>query len=416
MKELAQELRKLWRGWMLTTGILVLGASSAVAVQGQTNAVYLNANIGTVSNANVVLGYKNDGNGNLIALPGSPYLTGGTGSAPATGMSLGLQTDDDQQVIVNKAGTVLFTVNGFSNTLAVFTINSDASLTPVAGSPYTSGGPQPASLGLFDGALSNGNSFLVVVNKESDPNQVNPKQPNFQTFTVATNGTLTHNTGAQVTLPYGASPSQAAIGQQHLVFGMQFAGGGVVGVPSQIYSYRIRANGTLNLTDTVQTPTGNVFLGEVVHPTQTILYAALPADSQIAVYKYAAGTGILTYQTSVANPGGLPCWLAINAAGTRLYSGESATNSITVYDLTNAVLPVQLQHLTLTPTTTGSSVTVMRFDPTGQFLYAISNSPTSSSLHVMNVAGDGTMTETVAPMTLPVPTGNYPIGLATLMK
>ena len=407
---------KLWCLWAAVTAVLALGVSSAVAVQAQTNAVYLNANIGTVSNANVVLGYSNDGSGNLTPLPGSPYLTGGTGSAPAAGMSLGLQTDDDQQVIVNKAGSLLFTVNGFSNTVAAFSINSDASLTPITGSPYTSGGPQPASLGLFDGVLSNGNSFLVVVNKESDPNQINPKQPNFQTFTVATNGTLTHNTGAQVTLPYGASPSQAAIGQQHLVFGMQFAGGGVVGVPSQIYSYRIRSNGTLKLNNTVQTPTGNVFLGEVAHPTQTILYAALPVDSQVAVYQYSAGTGILTYQTSVANPGGLPCWLAINAAGTRLYSGESATNSITVYDLTNPLLPVQLQHLTLTPTTTGSAVTVMRFDPTGLFLYAISNSPTTSSLHVMNVASDGTMTETVVPLTLPVPSGNFPIGLATLMK
>lgn len=416
MKELARGMKKLWWGSMVSALVLVLGAGAAVAVQGQTNAVYLNANIGTTSNANVVLGYANDGHGNLTPLPGSPYSTGGTGSAPAIGAPLGLQTDDDQQVIVNKAGTVLLTVNGFSNTLAVFTINSDASLTPVSGSPYTSGGPQPASLGLFDGALTNGGSLLVVVNKESDPNQVNPKQPNFQTFTVATNGTLTHNVGSQVTLPFGATPSQAAIGQQHLVFGMQFAGGGVTGVPSQIYSYRIKSNGTLKLNGTTLTPTGNVFLGEVVHPTQPIFYAALPADSQIAVYQYSVGTGIVTFQTTVANPGSLACWLAINSAGTRLYSGESASNSITVYDLTNPLLPVQLQHLALTSTTTGSSVTNMRFDPTGQFLYAISNSPTTSSLHVMNIATDGTMTETIAPLTLPVPSGNFPIGLATLMK
>ena len=414
MKELGLACKARWWASLCLLGLV--GLVGGAGVQAQTNAVYLNANIGTVSNANVVLGYSNDGTGNLTPLPGSPYLTGGTGSAPAVGMSLGLQTDDDQQVIVNKAGTVLLTVNGFSNTVAVFTINSDASLTPIAGSPYTSGGPQPASLGLFDGILASGSSFLVVVNKESDPNQVNPKQPNFQTFTMASDGTLTHNVGSQVTLPYGASPSQAAIGQQHLVFGMQFAGGGVVGVPSQIYSYRIRSNGTLKLNSTVQTPTGNIFLGEVVHPTQTILYAALPADSQIAVYQYSIPGGILTYQTSVANPGMLACWLAINAAGTRLYSGESASNSITVYDLTNPLLPVQLQHLTLTPTTANSAVTVMRFDPTGQFLYAISNSPTSSSLHVMNVASDGTMTETLAPLTLPVPSGNFPIGLATLMK
>jgi 6-phosphogluconolactonase (cycloisomerase 2 family) len=401
---------------LCAVAVVGLGAGSAQAVQGQTNAVYLNANIGTTPSANVILGYNNDGHGNLTPLPGSPYSTGGTGSAPATGMSLGLQTDDDQQVIINKAGKLLFTVNGFSNTIAVFNINSDASLTPVAGSPSTSGGPQPASLGLFDGVLPNGNSVLVAVNKESDPNQVNPKQPNFQTFTLGTDGVLVHNVGSQITLPYGASPSQAAIGKQRLVFGMQFAGGGVVGVPSQIYSYRVMSNGLLKLNGTTTSPTGNIFLGEVVHPTQTILYAALPADSQIAVYQYSTSTGLLTYQTSVANQGGLPCWLTINASGTKLYSGESATNSITVYDLSNPLLPVQVQHLTLAPTSAGSSVTNMRFDPTGTFLYAISNSPTSSSLHVMNVSADGIMTETVSPLTLPVPSGNFPIGLATLMK
>lgn len=415
MKELARSKNWWWVSLYLLVA-MVLAAGSALGVQAQTNAVYLNANIGTVSNANVVLGYSNDGAGHLTPLPGSPYLTGGTGSAPAPGTSLGLQTDDDQQVIVNQAGTLLFTVNGFSNTIAVFTINSDASLTPITGSPYNSGGPQPASLGLFDGILSNGNSFLVAVNKESDPNQINPKKPNFQTFTVATDGTLTHNVGSQVTLPYGATPSQAAIGKQHLVFGLQFAGGGTAGVVSEIYSYRIRSNGTLKLNNAVMTPTGNVFLGEVVNPAQTVLYAALPADSQIAVYQYSVATGILTYQTSVANPGSLACWLAINAAGTRLYSGESASNSITVYDLTNPLLPVQLQHITLTPTTTGSSVTNLHFDPTGAFLYAISNSPTTSSLHVLNAAADGTLTETLTPLTLPVPSGNYPIGLATLLK
>lgn len=409
--ELAYEARLCASLCLLGLVALVGGAGA----QAQTNAVYLNANIGTVSNANVVLGYSNDGNGNLTPLPGSPYLTGGTGSAPAPGVPLGLQTDDDQQVIVNKAGTLLLTVNGFSNTVAVFTINSDASLTAIAGSPYTSGGPQPASLGLLDGILGNGTSFLVVVNKESDPNQINPKAPNFQTFTMASNGTLTHNVGSQVTLPFGASPSQAATDPHHLVFGMQFAGA-AVGVPSQIYSYRIRSNGTLKLNSTVQTPTGNVFLGEVVHPTQNVLYAALPADNQIAVYQYTVPGGVMTYQTSVSSVGTLPCWLAINAAGTRLYSGNSASNSISVFDLTNSLLPVELQNVTLTPTTPNSDVTNLRFDPTGNFLYAISNSSTSSSLHIMNVASDGTMTETVTPLTLPVPIGNYPIGLATLMK
>ena len=395
--------------------LVVLAASFLNA---QVNAVYVNGNIGTVSNGNVVYGYGNDGAGHLTPLPGSPYSTAGTGSAPPLGMPLGLQTDDDQQVIINNAGTLLFTVNGFSNTIAVFDINSDGSLTMIPGSPSTSGGTQPASLGLFDGVLGNGVGFLVAVNKSSDPSQTNPKKPNFQTFTVASNGTLTHNTGSQTTLSTGASPSQAAIALQHLFFGMQFAGGSPPPpVPSTIFAYRIRANGTLNLISSVTTPNpGSLFLGEVVHPTQAILYAALPADSQIGVYTYAPGTGEMAFQTTVPNPGLLPCWLAINAAGTRLYSGESMSNSITVYDLTNPLLPVQLQHLTLSFTITGSAVTNLRIDPTGKFLYAISNETAESSLHVFNVASDGTLSETITPVAIPVPFGNYPIGLATVMK
>ena len=398
--------------------LFALAAFSGLSLQAQVNAVYVNGNIGTVSNGNVVYGYSNDGTGHLTPLPGSPYSTGGTGSAPSSGMSLGLQTDDDQQVITNNAGTLLFTVNGFSNTIAVFDINSDGSLTPIAGSPFTSGGSQPASLGLFDGILGNGAGFLVAVNKSSDPNQTNPKKPNFQTFTVMSDGTLVHNTGSQVTLTTGASPSQAAIGLQHLVFGMQFAGGSPPPpVPSTIYAYRIHSNGTLGLNSSVTTPNpGSLFLGEVVHPTKAILYAALPVDSQIGVYTYTPGPGVLTFSTTVANPGQLACWLAINAAGTRLYSGESMSNSITVYDLTNPLVPVQLQHITLAFTISGSSVTNLRFDPTGQFLYAISNETAESSLHVFNVASDGTLTENVTPLALPVPFGNYPIGLATVMK
>src|SRR5215467_14310123 len=156
MKGLGLACKARCRAWLGLVG-LVGGAG----VQAQTNAVYLNANIGTVSNANVVLGYSNDGLGNLTPLPGSPYLTGGTGSAPAAGNSLGLQTDDDQQVIINNAGTLLGTVNGFSNTVSMFTINSDASLTLASGSPTNSGGPQPVSIGLLDGILGNGSSYMV---------------------------------------------------------------------------------------------------------------------------------------------------------------------------------------------------------------------------------------------------------------
>src|SRR5215467_13809384 len=103
-------MKNLWTKfrWPGLSALLAIELLTGVNMA-QVNAVYVNGNIGSVSNANVVYGYSNDGLGNLTALPGSPYLTGGTGSAPATGMSLGLQTDDDQQVIINNAGTLLGT-------------------------------------------------------------------------------------------------------------------------------------------------------------------------------------------------------------------------------------------------------------------------------------------------------------------
>jgi hypothetical protein len=63
-----------------------------------------------------------------------------------------------------------------------------------------------------------------------------------------------------------------------------------------------------------------------------------------------------------------------------------------------------------------TGTTDLRIDPTGKFLYALSQASAGSSLHVLNIASDGTLSETVAPLILPIPTGNYPIGLATLMK
>jgi hypothetical protein len=397
-------------------GILAMGVAPTTLLHAQTNAVYVNANIGTVTNGNEVLGYSNDGNGNLTALPGSPYLTSGTGSAPAAGTALGLQTDDDQQTVINGAGTVLFTVNGFSNNVTVFNINSDLSLTQISGSPFNVGGPQPMSLGLLDGALGNGTGLMVVANKQSDPNQTGSKPPNFQVFTVGADGTLTHVVGAQVTLPIGASPSQAAVGPAHLVFGMQFAGGAPPGVVSEIYSYRMQKNGHMKLNQSIMTPTGNVFLGEVLHPTQNILYAALPADNQVATYTFSQATGLLTLASQVSTTGTLPCWLTINADGTRLYTGNTADNSVDVFDLTIPTAPVFLQHVVLKATSTSSGATVMKVDPTGAFLYVVSNSPTNSSLHVLSIASDGTLTEPTTPLILPVPSGNFPIGLATLMK
>ncbi len=393
------------RALMACVGFLMLN----VAASGQVNAVYVESNLGNGA-ANTIIGYSNDGTGNLTPLPGSPYLTGGSGVAPPAGQSLTVQTDDDQQVIINPEGTLLFAVDGGSNDIAVFNINSDASLSPIAGSPWPSNGSDPSSLGLLDNALGNGSGLLVVANKSSDVNQVNPPPPNINTYTVAVDGTLTQNTalGSTRTLPLGASPSQVAIGKSKLIFDDEFHE-----TPSSIRVFRIKANGSVGLLSTTPVPNGDhVFLGEIMHPTKGVMYAALPADSLIGVYRYSTTTGALTFVTTVANPGQLACWFAMDKAATRLYTAESMSNSVTVYDITNPLLPVQIQHLSLISTSGDGGPGNIALDQTGQFLYTVNR----SSLHVLNVAADGTLTESIQPVNMGVPAGNYPFGLATILK
>ena len=56
--------------------------------------------------------------------------------------------DSDHEIIVNGQQNLLFAVNPGSDTVAVFRIQSDGSLVAVPGSPFPSGGTNPVSLGL----------------------------------------------------------------------------------------------------------------------------------------------------------------------------------------------------------------------------------------------------------------------------
>src|SRR5580693_6870810 len=131
--------------------------------------------------------------------------------------------DSDQNVIENPSGTLLFAVNSGSNTISVFNIHPDGSLSPVNGSPFPSGGSDPVSVGL------KGNT-LVVVNKGQDPAQAGTASgamlPNYTTFNVSPGGQLAPVPDATVSVAVGSSPSQALIAaRDNVVFGADFLGG-----------------------------------------------------------------------------------------------------------------------------------------------------------------------------------------------
>ena len=113
---------------------------------------------------NSVIAYERHKDGSLTPHPAGSFMTGGTGTNNSTNGKLG-PNDNDTPIIVSADNKRLFAVNGHSNTIAVFDIQSDGSLRHVKGSPFDSHGVQPVSL-----AISR--DILLVANRNEDPHQL----------------------------------------------------------------------------------------------------------------------------------------------------------------------------------------------------------------------------------------------------
>jgi 6-phosphogluconolactonase (cycloisomerase 2 family) len=364
-------------------------------------------------NGNAILGYSRDNtDGSLTPLPGSPFPTGGLGITYTTNLG---PFDSDQEVIVNTSHTLLFAVNGGSDTVAVFKIHEDGALTSVPGSPFPSGGSNPVSVG-----LARHDSVLVVVNQDQDPGHPGEVLPNYTSFHVSPRGQLTPVRNSTFFVDAGSSPSQALISPDgKITFGAEFLGG-------LLRTFRVAGNGRLTLGD-VQPLPSDVFagtgapplpLGLAVHPRHRLLYVDFVTISQVGVYRY-NDRGDLDFLRAVPDSGQAPCWALVNKAGTRLYASNTADSSISVFDISaDPTNPVEIQHVSLR--TTGSCFQ-FALDSTGSFMHVVTQQAslaqpaTANGLNVLRVAADGTLTEVPSsPTILPVPAMTRPQGVAAL--
>jgi hypothetical protein len=107
--------------------------------------VYVETNLNP---ANSIRVFSRGVNGQLQEIAGSPFATGGAGSG-YNGVAV-CPDDSDQEIITNPDHSLLFAINAGSDSIAVFNIGSNGALTPVAGSPFPSGGNDPVSLASAD--------------------------------------------------------------------------------------------------------------------------------------------------------------------------------------------------------------------------------------------------------------------------
>ncbi|MBW4698662.1 MAG: lactonase family protein [Aphanocapsa lilacina HA4352-LM1] len=372
--------------------------------------VYVGSNIGD-DNSNSILGFRRDEAGNLTPLSGSPFLTGGEGIFDLS-LAVG-PFDSDQNIIVNLQRTRLFAVNSGSNTIAVFDIRPDGLLVPVAGSPFPSGGINPVSLGLAG-------DILTVVNKSQDPEQPSAILPNYTTMRVLADGRLVPVVGSTVAVAAGSSPTQALISpSERLVFGADFQAG-------LLQSFVLGPSGRLGQRPPEALPASafadpsvpRLPLGLQVHPIQRILYAGFVTINSVGVYKYDA-LGRLAFQRNVPNAGVAVCWLVTNKAGTYMYTTNTGDNTVSVYSLSDPLVPVEIQTLKLKG---NGSPFQLALDSKEQFLYVVNQRAAEDTplgegnlLHVLKVNADGTVGEVPSsPLTLELPEGTRPQGVAAL--
>ncbi|MCC5639298.1 lactonase family protein [Nostoc sp. CHAB 5844] len=337
--------------------------------------VYTQSNIPS-ENGNSILGFRRNENGNLIPLPGSPFPTGGKG---ITDIEFNLAAiDGDRQVITNPERTRLFAVNSGSSSIAVFDIAANGSLYPVKGSPFPSGGVYPVSLALAG-------KTLFVTNKNLDPqnlpNDASNTSPNYTSFRVTHRGKLIPRFTFNV--PRGNAPEAIVLSpDKRFLFGIEQFG-------RVVRSFQIERRG--RLSEAPNSPLAGFSaiantrpvgpIGIEVHPKLPYLYIGYPLSSRISVYTYNQYSGELTFLKAIPNSGIAVCWLITNKAGTRLYTAESFSNTLSVYNLADPSTPVEIQHILLhgkgsmPPNSSGVRLvgpTNIDLDKTESFLYAVS--------------------------------------------
>jgi 6-phosphogluconolactonase (cycloisomerase 2 family) len=380
-------------------------------IPAQIGTVYIETN-SAARNSNEILAFRYR-NGSLSARGVRRYRTGGSGSHDLSDSGV---LDADQELITNPRRTLLFAVNSSSDTIAVFHIGAGGALAPVAGSPFPSNGSAPASLGLA------GNT-LIVANKAQDGVRDLSRAPaNYTSFHVRSDGSLSRPI-TSIDVPPGSSPLQAYVTPDRRVL--------ITSEETGVFrAFRIGSDGTL--TEGPGSPlrlprsafpggrrVPDVWpAGLVSHPRLKLLYAELANLGRTVVYRW-DDRARLRFVRALPNRGSvLPCWTQVNAAGTRMYSGNAGSDNLSVFDISgNPAKPQEIQSVALNAP---GNPWNFEIDPSGRVIFlldmrAIRQIPAGqgNDLHALRVGRDGRLTEErSSPIKIPVRIGTNPIGLA----
>jgi DNA-binding beta-propeller fold protein YncE len=444
LKKLRKGEKSMYRNRLITVLILAPLCLGSALMAGDdddekaggkpSNVVYVNSNNPA---HNAVIAYRrNPLTGALTEMSGSPFATGGKGFYN-TNERLG-PDDHDQELVATPDHKYLYAVNQGSGTIAAFRIQNDGSLKSVQGSPFPSGGMQPASIGMIEDGL-------IVANRgdQNPGGGGGTNVPNYAVFRMNGNGAL--ELMSKLPLVPGSSPTQALVSPNgklmfdtHL-FEVPFDNTGfppfIPPFSSVLHSYRIGDDGKLTPAGVANLPAPfpPFILGLQAHPKQKVIYVGLVVAGYLGAYTY-DDSGAMTFVGAAAgSPNNGICWIAVSPDAKYVFTSDAITDHVDIFSIANPTQPQFVGTLDLggprklvnfpTDATIWSTTPFqLQNSPDGRFLYVLNHeattddsAPAGNALHILKVNAGGNLTETAAsPLIFPVsevPAGAHPLGI-----
>lgn len=370
----------------LTLGLLALAVTGSAAHAHLASAqsdvvghVYVDDNTGAPA-GNTVAGFDRHADGSLTAMAGSPFAVGGAGTGTGLAAQGALQLSGD--------GRYLLAADAGSNQISVLRIGPDGALSPVAGSPFASGGNEPVSIAVRG-------RLVYVANAGAGGS-------NYTGF-VLDDGHLTPLAGATTPVAPGVVDVLLSRDGRTLVGTRVGTATGTAPIDGNIDSFAVGEDGHLTPAQgSPFTAQANGPFGSAFNPVD---------DEQLFVSNAHAGTGNGSVSAFAVAPGGAlspislapypnlqtaPCWLEIARDGRSLYTSNTASSSLSTYAVDRDGFLALRGNTTLNgPTGVNTRPVDLRLAPDGRDLYVVEDGV--NAVGALAVSGDGSLTELSAP-------------------
>jgi 6-phosphogluconolactonase (cycloisomerase 2 family) len=380
------------------------------------------------AHSNVVYALAYGQNGSIRPLALREWPTGGTGDVLILGKSAGAWAGDGQ-VTLSPDHRFLFAVNQGSDNVSVFSVNaSTGDLTAVPGSPFPSGGHAPISVAFNGRFLVVANHGYLTGDKPPGiPARtgyasftVSPSGALHQVSAIPDPAAGPIETALS---PSGNLVFSSGFFSFRLRVLQLGANGQLTGAPGSPAKLAPSVTAGRQAPPVLPPPAVGLPFGVSVNPVKPFVYYVATIAARVAVYGYDQ-SGRLTFVSQVDNKGSVAgCWTAITSDGRFLYVANSGSRSISAFRVSASG-----DHLTqIQDVHTPSDGTVLNLavDPTNRFLYVSAGHqdadfprPTSADgnfIDAFRIASDGTLAP-IATVALPTQSSDEPFGLTVLAK